>query len=50
MDPLRAATIAGEQLKPRTYEVIVDEITFTLEHNVKVVAEVPESWKEGPDK
>lgn len=45
-----AATLAGKDLKPGTYQVSADETKMTISRDGKVVAEVPIEWKDGQSK
>src|SRR5580700_8489947 len=45
-----AATLAGKDLKPGTYQVSADESKMTISRDGKVVAEVPIEWKDAQGK
>jgi hypothetical protein len=50
MELFHPATLAGKQLKPGTYRVVVDASKATLSLDGKVVAEAPVEWKDGEAK
>jgi hypothetical protein len=45
-----AATLAGKDLKPGTYQVSADDSRMTISRDGKVVAEAPIEWKDGQSK
>jgi hypothetical protein len=45
-----AATLAGKDLKPGTYQVSADDSKMTISRDGKVVAEAPIEWKDGQSK
>ena len=50
VDLHNAATLAGKDLKPGTYQVSADESKMTISRDGKVVAEAPIEWKDGQSK
>jgi hypothetical protein len=50
VDLHNAATLAGKDLKPGTYQVSADESKMTISRDGKVVAEAPIEWKDGESK
>jgi hypothetical protein len=45
-----AATLAGKDLKPGTYQLSADDSKMTISRDGKVVAEAPIEWKDGQSK
>jgi hypothetical protein len=45
-----AATLAGKDLKPGTYQVSADGSKMTISRDGKVMAEAPIEWKDGQSK